>query len=247
MSKSLIISRFNEDISWLEDFEDFKVIIYNKGEKLAKSKFKNIIELSNVGKESHTWIYHIIKNYDNLDDINIFLQGRIDDLGCMAYQNPNDYIKRINKYGFVASRFGMLGPFHWEWNVGIKNNPKYKKAWENNEISKSKIGFRAFSKKLFPCIPLFVSTSYGGCFAVKKESIKNYDINFYRKLLDSLNKSRDPIEGHYMERLWCYMFTKNAPFIDSFIDVIYTKITRLRLIQQDFKKSNKYIQQDHNL
>ena len=37
------------------------------------------------------------------------------------------------------------------------------------KISKSKIGFRNFAKELFQEIPIFVPTSYGGCFALKKE------------------------------------------------------------------------------
>ena len=31
-----------------------------------------------------------------------------------------------------------------------------------------------------------------------------------------------------MERLWCYMFTKDEAFIDSVFDVIYTKIEKNR-------------------
>ena len=84
MKKSLIISRFNEDINWLKEIKGFKIIIYNKGNKLSNNKFKNIINLKNVGRESHTWLYHIVKNYGVLDDVTIFLQGRIDDLDCMA-------------------------------------------------------------------------------------------------------------------------------------------------------------------
>jgi len=228
MSNVLIISRFNEDISWLDEFKDLNKIIYNKGDKI-KNSHHNIIDISNVGRESHTWIYHIVKNYNNLDEVSIFLQGRIDDLGCMAFKNPKQYLKKINKYGFVASRFGMLGPFHWDWNVGIEKNPKYKKAWENNEIKKSDIGFREFSKKLFPEIPYFVATSYGGCFAVKKESIRKYDIDFFKNLLHILEKHKNPIEGHYLERLWCYMFTKNEPFFEAILDVIFTKIERSKL------------------
>ena len=93
MRKSLIISRFNENISWLEEIKGFKIIIYNKGKKLSNKKFKKIINLNNVGRESHTWLYHIVENYKDLDDVNIFLQGRIDDLGCMAYKDPHDYLK----------------------------------------------------------------------------------------------------------------------------------------------------------
>ena len=229
MSRCLIISRFNEDISWLSSYKDFKILIYNKGDKIKDIDFAKILKLPNVGRESHTWLYHIVNNYDNLDDINIFLQGRIDDLDCMAYKNPNKYLKVIDNYGFAASRYGILSPFHWKFHVGIEKNEKYKKSWEKFEISRSKIGFRSFAKSLFPNIPLIVATSYGGCFALKKELIQSYDINFYHLLLEKLSKHKNPIEGHFMERLWCYMFTKNRNLLRAFKDVIQTKIERSKI------------------
>ena len=85
-----------------------------------------------------------------------------------------------------------------------------------------------FSKKLFPNIPLFVATSYSGCFAVKKEIIQQHSIFFYQELLDILSQNENPIEGHYMERLWCYMFTKNKTLYKSFRNVLTTKLERLR-------------------
>ena len=229
MRKSLIISRFNENISWLEEIKEFKIIIYNKGKQLSNKKFRKIIDLNNVGRESHTWLYHIVENYRDLDDINIFLQGRIDDLGCMAHQDPHDYLKGIDKTGFSASRYGLLGPLHWGWNVGIEKNKKYKQQWDSKMISRSKIGFKKFAKELFPEIPIIVPTSYGGCFAVKREIILQHNISFYRKLLDILSENKNPIEGHYMERLWCYLFTQNKLRNKAIIDVLRTKIERLKL------------------
>ena len=231
MDKSLIIARYDEDIEWVKKYNDFKITIYNKGNKLEDEPFYKIINLENKGRESHSWLYHIVNNYYQLDEINVFLQGKIDDLDCMAFSNPNDYLEKINKYGFAASRYGLLGPFHWNWNVNIEKDIRYKRQWENNEISRSSIGFRNFSKKLFPDIPLFVATSYSGCFAVKKDMILLQSIGFYEELLDILSKNKNPIEGHYMERLWCYIFTKNKPFIDSIFDVIKTKIERSKILK----------------
>ncbi|MDC3029607.1 DUF3431 domain-containing protein [Prochlorococcus sp. AH-716-P13] len=228
MNKSLIISRYKEDLEWLKKHNDFEITVYNKGLKLKEDKYFKVLNLENVGRESHTWLYHIVNNYNSLNDINIFLQGKIDDLNCMAYQNPNDYLEKIHKYGFSASRYGLLGPFHWDWNVNINKDIRYKKQWQNNEISRSKIGFRKFSKQLFPEIPIFVATSYSGCFAVKREIIRQHDINFYKKLLEILSKNKNPIEGHYMERLWCYLFTNNKLLFNSFLDVIKTKIERIK-------------------
>tara|TARA_Y100000589_G_scaffold330619_1_gene380833 strand:- start:2829 stop:3518 length:690 start_codon:yes stop_codon:yes gene_type:complete len=229
MDKCLIIARYNENINWVNKHKDFKIIIYNKGDKLIENEYFKVVNLKNIGRESHTWLHHIVINYNNLDNINIFLQGRLDDLNCMAYLNPNDYLKKINKYGFSVRRYGLLGPFHWDWNVGVNKDERYKKQWLNDEISKSELGFRNFSKKFFPKIPYFVATSYSGCFAVKKENILKHDINFYKELLNILGKSKNPIEGHYLERLWCYMFTRNKPLLESSLDVIKTKIERYKI------------------
>ncbi len=227
MDKCLIIARYNENLEWLKKHQDFEIIVYNKGHKLKKNRLFNIIDLKNIGRESHTWLYHIVENYYELNDINIFLQGKIDDLDCMAYSDPNKYIKKANLHGFAASRYGLLGPLHWNWNVGVDKDIRYKKKWLNNEISRSNIGFRNFAKSLFPQIPLFVATSYSGCFAVKKKVILQYDISFYKDLLDILGKHKNPIEGHYMERLWCYLFTQNRLIKNAIIDVPKTKIERL--------------------
>ncbi len=233
MDCCFIISRYQEDLNWLEILREHKIIIYNKGNKIINVNAHSTIDLKNVGRESHTWLYHIVNNYNNLSEVNIFLQGRIDDLGCMSYKNPLNYLTKINKYGYCASRYGLLGPFHWKHNVGIELDKRYKSQWENGEISKSQIGFREFAKHLFPRIPIFVATSYGGCFAVKKENIRNYELNFYKYLLRILEKHKNPIEGHYLERLWCYMFTNNRPLKRSIIDVIKTKFENLNFDKVD--------------
>lgn len=229
MENSLIIARYNENLDWLKAHKNFNIVIYNKGKEIISSHHKNIIKIENVGRESHTWLYHIVNNYNNLDNINIFLQGRIDDLGCMAFQNPSSYLKEIDRFGFTASRYGILGPLHWQKNVGVENDHRYKSDWKKGKISRSNLGFRNFAKKLFPEIPFFVNTSYGGCFAVKKEIIKKYELRFYEELLEILSKHENPIEGHYLERLWCYMFIKNNYFPKAIRDVFYTKIERLKI------------------
>ena len=43
-------------------------------------------------------------------------------------------------------------------------------------------------------------------FAVKKEIIINKPIEYYKKLLLEVNYTKNPIEGHFMERSWYYIF-----------------------------------------
>ena len=66
----LVIAKYKEDISWAEQL-NFKKFIYNKNDE----PFPNSIQLKNIGREAHTWAYHIVKNYNNLDEYTIFVQG----------------------------------------------------------------------------------------------------------------------------------------------------------------------------
>ena len=49
----------------------------------------------------------------------------------------------------------------------------------------------------------------GGQFSVPGRVIKNRCLGFYRFLLDILSKSKNPIEGHVMERIWHIIFNEN--------------------------------------
>lgn len=227
MNSSIIIARYNENINWIKKLNiSSKIIIYNKGANIEYSKNLNIINLPNVGRESHTWLHHIYTNYDNLSDYNVFLQGRIDDLGCMAYIDPKNYFIDLRNKCFTTSRFGLIGPLHWKPNLNIHKDPRYVKAWESGELSRSNLGFRKYAKKIFKDIPFFIATSYGGCFGVTKSAIMKHNKNFYYELLLTVDKHPNPIESHFLERLWCYMFSKNKYITKAIADVIKTKIER---------------------
>ena len=69
--QELVIARYNEDISWSSNFKNIRKI-YNKGDELAGF---DCIQLPNVGREAHTYLYHIIHNWDNLAEQTMFCQG----------------------------------------------------------------------------------------------------------------------------------------------------------------------------
>ena len=48
-----------------------KITFYDKNE----NPFPGSIKLKNIGREGETFLYHIINNYYNLDDVTVFLQG----------------------------------------------------------------------------------------------------------------------------------------------------------------------------
>ena len=67
------MARYNENLDWLLPYNDCTVV-YNKGEQ-DLTEFKTINTLKNIGREGHTYLYHIIQNYDSLPDRLTFMQG----------------------------------------------------------------------------------------------------------------------------------------------------------------------------
>jgi hypothetical protein len=151
MKTEIVIARYNEDLSWLKKIpKSIKITIYNKGvdniENLEKLKY-NIIKLPNVGRESHTYLYHIINNYDKLADKTIFCQGD------SIFHSPGflDLLKNIKLFEPVQP----LSAFYWPEgeqpfyfynppkpvldetkNLWIKKNPIHVEYLDNNFVTK---------------------------------------------------------------------------------------------------------------
>lgn len=130
MSIELVVARYNEDLSWLKKIpKKIKITIYNKGNENIDFPY---IKLPNIGRESHTYLYHIIKNYNNLADKTIFSQGDT------IFHSPGflDLLKNTDKFEPVQP----LSAFYWPEGKPPKyfsNPPKpllneTKNLWINN-------------------------------------------------------------------------------------------------------------------
>jgi len=69
-TKELVVSHFEKNLDWLQDITpECKVIVYDKNEKDS-----DFIKLPNIGREPHTYLYHIVEHYNSLCDWTIFSQ-----------------------------------------------------------------------------------------------------------------------------------------------------------------------------
>ena len=109
ISKVIVVSRYNENLEWLKDepFNEYPVIIYNKGPNdnfYKPEKLIKIVNLENIGRCDHTYLYHIIQEYDNLHDITIFLPGSTN-INYKLYKSKHllFYIKQQNKAVFLCN------------------------------------------------------------------------------------------------------------------------------------------------
>jgi hypothetical protein len=75
----LVVARYDEDVSWCTD----NCTIYNKGIGMASSASagpevngkQRVVTLQNIGRESHTWLTHIVTRWNSLADQTAFMQG----------------------------------------------------------------------------------------------------------------------------------------------------------------------------
>jgi hypothetical protein len=198
MENQIVIARYNEDIKYLLKYSNIS-IVYNKGDDNIPLNF-NYINLPNIGRESHTYLYHIIKNYDNLANKTLFIQGNINDHKLFPL---NDYL--YNENDFVGNK----SKHHINFLKNhIDHKGKYLKALYNGDLKKSKytpyewinlIGIDIQNINDFEMV-------WGANFSVSKDLIHKKPKIFYENIIKYLEYDKNPEEGHYFERSWNLIF-----------------------------------------
>lgn len=216
----IVIAVYNENIDWISmiDINMFDIFIYYKGSgEIATTQKCIIIPLKNVGRESHTYLYHIIEHYDNLPEHVLFFQGRPND------HVSKDFLKQINVFDKDQNT-----TFHnfSQHCLTIKYDDKTKKLkeegylqqgighnyWVNYhdlncplvDVFQKLYGFTDLTKIDIEFIP-------GANFSVCRQLITNKPKSFYTNCIGILYNSNNlvnPSEGHSFERLWKYIFMK---------------------------------------
>lgn len=202
----IVVARYNEDISNLSKlFRYTKVTIYNKGPDNLGDLPNNfqVINLPNIGREGHTYLHHVIMNYDNLAKRTIFLQG---DFSYRApnwekfiegspSKCPNIVVELENGQDCITETLG--GRSEDLLDVDWKNT-----KWHDTRLSDET--FLEFTQNnINPSFDFNTLINWlpDAQFAVDREHILCHGIEFHKKLYDYFNH-KSPIEGHYMERLW---------------------------------------------
>jgi len=203
----IVIARYNEDLKpWLI-LKDF-IIVYNKGEPINSSnlnlnlKIKNI---SNVGRESHTYLYHIIENYNNLKYLTLFIQADFSDHMKEIYE-LYEYLIKVNKIKINLKNKNTCCFNGWG---RLNHKAEYLKMIYDNKLILAKYTFGEWWLKYISNKLLNLNDfRWGPCgiFSVTRETIISLDLNYYKNIINSINYHSNPEEGHYCERSWYYIF-----------------------------------------
>lgn len=208
MHIKIIVARYNENIEWINPLKHYCIFI-NKGEPL---NIENEFCIENVGRESHSYLWYIINNYENLPDIVAFIQGNIEDhieMNNITYMQS--IIKQAGVYGksmptaihdYITnpSMNGELGPV-WNYKNGNWYYPSHQ--YLNGHPM---IFYDWFTQHVKPVYPNPMYFYMNGIFAVKKELILRNTKEFYINLIKQVDHNIGPGEGNFLERSWFHIF-----------------------------------------
>ena len=208
----IVMARYNEIINYIDKkpFDKYPAIIYNKGPNLPQINEKNkITQLSNVGRCDHTYLYHIINNYDNLAEVTIFLPGSCLDGNKRKYtNNVLEFVKKNHRTCLHGKQVKdvLKDNYNFQLNNWKCSNPQNRSI--NPESTLALCPERPFGKwyeKNFGKISINI-ICYCGIFAVSKNHIRQHPKEHYEKLIKYVENHSNPEAGHYIERSWGAIF-----------------------------------------
>lgn len=211
MSYTIVVARYNEPVDWLVH-EFAHCIFFNKGKPLYSGTSENINEISlqNVGRESESYLQYIIMNYDSLPDVVVFTQARISDHLCMDDDSCVDYL--INAKN-EALRYGNSSPSVVHSESDTFRNHCWDREWNLSDSSLSGRYFREqvsfynwFIENVNNVYPDPICIWRSAFFAVRKDRILARPLSYYISLLSEVSHDINPVEGHFFERSWYYIF-----------------------------------------
>jgi len=206
MKLHVVVARYKEDVSWIEGLRalrpDTVFTVYNKhsGDNL----------LPNVGREAHTYVHHILADYDDPADHYLFLQGSPFD-----HLSDRDAIARIIRdYDSRHSTSDYI-PMKSEIFDDLNGYP--------HSCRKGGIPVGALYEALFGegTSPQVFEFSPGACFLVRGSLLRRLTREQWADLHARLSKNVKAVEAYCLERLWKTFFV--GPSVATHRDIPYDR------------------------
>ena len=205
-------------------------LIYHKDDQLSKNEERKVddsnIFIPNYGRCDYAFLYHIIQNYDQLDDVTLFVKNNWEMYGINLWGHVNN----CTNYDYMES--GTLIRYQY-WKDLPANVPRHELLYSNKHLF-TETAFDWYHQ-IFPGIEpphIVVGWGHGPCFSVSRELIRRHPKSVYVRLLEKFYPESgswnieignkyfpDPIKQledvgkHYhdcFQRFWFLLFTHNT-------------------------------------
>ena len=226
-SIAIITSHCKENLSWVSTgiaqlckTHQVNIFIYEKchallqGSDLRKTYPEcNILqtELPNVGREGHTWLYHMLMKQSSFSDINIFVQGEkeVKIAQMMGVIRRMRSLKKSKSYDSKYSQANAFVKHYTYFNAKTCCRLNFDfLGWTKAKVSNKTCDYYyGITGTRQGCLA-FICT-FRGEFMVTDVLLRR-KLATYRKLMmtwfDDLSSANNPTEGHLIERFWTLFF-----------------------------------------
>jgi len=205
----IVVAHYREDVRWIQGLDHpsiRRVLLYTKGDPSSDMNGGRVkhMYLPNVGRESHTYIWHCANNLEPGDsDFVFFVQGSPHGMGA---EKIKEWIEVVESRGLDHTlNYRICSPYDFlsagrirSWAGPTTAAESDVKGWCDKYVKKD---------ARMKSIPIF----WNACFGVSSARILSASrirlATIHQKELSTLN----PECGHYCERLWYYIFGLDVP------------------------------------
>jgi hypothetical protein len=203
----IVVAHYNEDLSWLAPFDSERVVIYSKG-GLADACYGRVVPLPNVGRESHTYLTHLLENYGEVGSAAggaghvFFTQG-----------NPFEHLSNpcdLFRYTHPEPHQSYVGFGHLDTEGHYGMNAMRVAGWRDAATEPCRWPFDEWFLR-------FVDPEHnprerelrwqgGGLMTLRADLLYLRPRSYLEALCREVGGCSNPETGHYMERSWYYVF-----------------------------------------
>ncbi len=195
-----VVASYKENLEWIKELPGKATIkVYSKHEDTA-NVFPNTVTLPNHGRCDHSYLYHIVNNYDNLAQKLLFTTGSAASLWHKKAALDTIILPRI------GSTFKCIGcSFLTSKNFCIESSYKAMSSvnQNGNKIINADIRpFGAWWEHYLSNFPFPIYIVPFGVFATTREAIRKVPLETWQLLLKQLEGHDNVETGHFLERAW---------------------------------------------
>jgi hypothetical protein len=198
----IVVARCNENVdSWIKRVVDqaadgsgvVRFCVYNKGapnsvtqDLSTEQKYRVTVvdSIPNIGREAHTYLYHIVERYSALAELTLFVQG--DPFPHISAQRRHTAIHTL-----TDGKGGAIAPT----TILEEKTPPMHFA---------RVNVHAAAQKVFGWELPAYRFSPGAQYAVPRQNILARPLAWWQRLLDMVVD--DSVNAWEVERLWMYIF-----------------------------------------
>lgn len=185
-----IVSRYNQDISWINDYTN-DIVLYDRSDE----PLSTAIVVPNIGTDLHDKLSYIIDNYNNLPDVAIYTKANI-----FKYISKEEFdtVKDNTKYTPLLTQHHhtYLPICYYEHNLYHELNNFWYLGAHPCQSQESMTDLL----QLLNNVTLYHAFAPGSNYILTRQDILQHTKVFYMKLRSFLEWDRYPGEAMIIER-----------------------------------------------